>query len=447
MRDNAICRVLSSAELRWRSDWASALTTAGMTRRLAYWHYPIVWRVSAVMSVPMRKVARRNCCGWRRAFEKTSESLVNFEIEFLPVGEASKAGDAIVLRYEASPGYFCLMVIDGGNVDSGKEVVSHIHKHYGDKAIVVDAVLTHCDADHACGFREVLQELDVRNVWMHLPWLAAPGSLSYFADKSLTAESLAKKLRAEYDLIDEIYGVAVERGMKVFQPFAGQKIGPFTVLSPGKSIYELLLPQFDRTPEADQTALEAVGLWIGKPPGFFAKLADLGLAKAEKWVKETWENERLKDGGETSATNESSVVLYGDFGPSHRVLLTGDAGHWALALSAYQAEKSGLPMQQFSFVQIPHHGSRSNVGPTILNRIVGPILPKGSGPKFSAYVSAPKDDDAHPRKMVLNAFIRRGGSVVATQGQSKCHTIGYPFKPGYIHVTSMPFSDQVEDYD
>jgi beta-lactamase superfamily II metal-dependent hydrolase len=349
---------------------------------------------------------------------------VNFEIEFLPVGEASKPGDAIVVRYEGNEGYFYLMVIDGGNVDSGKNVVSHIHKYYGAKAIVANAILTHCDADHASGFREVLQGLDVRNVWMHLPWLAAQGSLPYFADKKLTAEILAKKLRAEYNLIDEIYGIAVKRGMKVIQPFAGQKIGPFTVLSPDKSIYEILLPQFDRTPDADQAALEAVGLWIGKPPGLLAKMADRAILKAEKWVKETLQNERLKDGGKTSATNESSVVLYGDFGPLHRVLLTGDAGHWALALSAYQAAQYGFPMQQFSFVQIPHHGSRSNVGPTILNQIVGLILPENSGRKFSAYVSAPADDESHPRRMVLNAFIRRGGSVVATQGVAKCFTIG-----------------------
>lgn len=339
------------------------------------------------------------------------------------------------------------MVIDGGSVDSGKEVVEHIHKHYGQNAIVAHAILTHADADHASGLREVLQALDVRNVWMHLPWLAAPGALPYFADKKLTAEALAKKLRDEYDLIDEIYTIAVERSMQVAQPFAGQKIGPFTVLSPHKSIYEVLVPQFDRTPDADQTALEATGLWIGKPPGLLARFAGRVAAKTEKWIKETWDNERLKDGGKTSATNESSVVLYGDFGASQRVLLTGDAGHWALLLSAYQAQQSGLPMRQFSFVQIPHHGSRSNVGPTILNQVIGPILQKGSKHKFSAYVSAPKDDETHPRKMVLNAFIRRGGSVVATQGTSKCYTVGYSFKEGYEPIGSLSFSDQVEDYD
>ena len=31
--------------------------------------------------------------------------------------------------------------------------------------------------------------------------------------------------------------------------------------------------------------------------------------------------------------------------------------------------------------------------------------------RFSAFVSAPAEDDTHPRKMVLNAFTRRGGRV------------------------------------
>ena len=53
----------------------------------------------------------------------------------------------------------------------------------------------------------------------------------------------------------------------------------------------------------------------------------------------------------------------------------------------------------------------------------------------------------HPRRMVLNTFLSVANSVVATQGVPKCYTIGYPFKPGYEPVTSMPFSDQVEDYD
>lgn len=282
---------------------------------------------------------------------------------------------------------------------------------------------------------------------MHLPWVAAQEGLAYFADKRWTAEGIARMVRAEYDLIVDIHDIASKRGMNIYQPFAGQKIGPFTVLSPYKDIYRSLVPQFDRTPDPDQTAIEASGLWIEKSPGIFARLLDTALAKSERWIEESWEKERLKDGGKTSACNESSVVLYGDLGMSEKVLLTGDAGYWGLSMALHCAGQSGLPMQNFSFVQIPHHGSRSNVGPSILNQVIGPILPKGSQSKFFAYVSAPKDDEKHPRKMVVNAFIRRGGSVIGTQGITKCYTVGYKMKQGYEPTGTMQFAYHVEDYD
>jgi beta-lactamase superfamily II metal-dependent hydrolase len=155
----------------------------------------------------------------------------------------------------------------------------------------------------------------------------------------------------------------------------------------------------------------------------------------------------LRDGGITSASNESSVVLYGDFGTGQRVLLTGDAGLRALNCAAYCASYLGLPLQDFVCVQIPHHGSRRNVGPTILNQILGPIQAEGSAARFSAFVSAPKDDDTHPRKMVLNAFTRRGGRVVATQGSSTVFWGGFPARDGYENATVLPFASRVEEYD
>ena len=49
--------------------------------------------------------------------------------------------------------------------------------------------------------------------------------------------------------------------------------------------------------------------------------------------------------------------------------------------------------------------------------------------------------------MVLNAFMRRGALVVATQGASKVFWGGFPPRPGYINADPMPFATQVEDYD
>lgn len=371
---------------------------------------------------------------------------MNCEIEFLPVGDASRAGDAIVVRYGDASSYK-LMIVDGGNLDSGKALVDHIRKHFGIDAVISHVVLTHADADHASGLRVVLAELPVANLWMHVPWAFAAAARPYFANKNWTVDGLREAIRKEYDVLVELAQLAAGRKITLQSPFAGATVGPFRVLSPYQDVYPVLLPQFDRTPEPDQKAIQATGWWIGKQPGFIARMIEKAVAKAETWVNETWGKELLREGGITSASNESSVILYGDFDGGRRVLLTGDAGLRALGCAAYCAGQLGLPLQDFKFVQIPHHGSRRNVGPTILNQILGPIQAEDSASRFSAFVSAPKDDDTHPRKMVLNAFTRRGGRVIATQGSSTVFWGGFPARDGYENATVLPFASRVEEYD
>jgi beta-lactamase superfamily II metal-dependent hydrolase len=371
---------------------------------------------------------------------------MNCEIGFLPVGDGSKPGDAIIVRYGDANAWE-LLIIDGGNLDSGNELVRHIRKNFGHNAVVRHALVTHPDTDHASGMREVLDGLPVKNLWLHMPWQFATLARPYFAYKNWTDHGLAQELRKEYDILDDLVTTALKKNIPIQQPFAGMSIGPFRVFSPYQSVYPYFIPQFDRTPDPDQAALEAAGLWIGKSPGLVARMVEKAAAKVQNWITETWENERLKDGGITSATNETSVVLYGDFAPGRRVLLTGDAGIWGLTMANCFASQTGLPMQDFMFVQIPHHGSRRNVGPSILDSILGPIKPNGTAPHATAFVSAPKNDDTHPRKMVLNAFIRRGYKVGATQGDKIVFWGGFPARSGYSTLTTLPFATRVEDYD
>lgn len=370
------------------------------------------------------------------------------EIEFLAVGEGSKPGDAIIVRY-GEPNAYELMVIDGGHAETGETLVSHLKKHFGDDVSLAHVVLTHSDADHASGLREVLREIPVKNLWLHIPWLLAEEARHLFKDKRWTQDGLTAAIKNEYDIISEIVDIAVAAKCKIYYPFQGSTIGPFRVLSPNRAAYVHLLPQFDKTPDPDQTLLENASMWLGKAtaPAFGAGLLEKLVAKAQTWIDEKWDTERLKDGGVTSASNESSVVLYGDFGDNRRVLLTGDSGINGLIWAANYADSCAFPLQQFNFVQIPHHGSRRNVGPTILNRLLGDIQSEGSNIRFTTFVSAPADDDTHPRKMVLNAFMRRGGRVIATQGTNKIHYGGFPSRNGYSAATPMSFSSKVEAYD
>lgn len=368
------------------------------------------------------------------------------EIEFLPVGEGSKAGDAIVVRY-GTPTDFQLMLIDGGFEDTGAKIVDHLRSQFGATASLAHIVLTHADVDHASGLREVIRQIPVANIWMHIPWLLAPEVRHLFKNKNFTDSGLTAAIKKEYDILADIIDLGLVHKCNFYYPFTGSIIGPFRVLSPTRFAYTRLLPQFDRTPDPDQEAIEGEGMWLGKQPSALNRLFEKAVAQAQKWVKETWENERLKDGGITSASNESSVVLYGELGEQGRALLTGDAGVNALIWAANQAERDSLPLAQFKFVQVPHHGSRRNVGPTILNRLLGPIQLQNSPVRFSAYVSAPPDDDTHPRKMVLNAFLRRGGKLVMTQGEHIVWRGGFPLRNGYGPVRDIPFSPDVEEYD
>lgn len=53
----------------------------------------------------------------------------------------------------------------------------------------------------------------------------------------------------------------------------------------------------------------------------------------------------------------------------------------------------------------------------------------------------------HPRKMVVNAFMRRGGTVIATQGSKRIYYGGFPRRESYVDVQALGFANQVEAYD
>jgi glyoxylase-like metal-dependent hydrolase (beta-lactamase superfamily II) len=117
---------------------------------------------------------------------------MDFEIEFFPVGDASKAGDAIVARYGRN-GQYSVTVIDGGTEDSGNAIVEHIKAVYGPTTVVDHVVSTHPDSDHASGLRTILREIPVSNLWIHGLWFHAAATRPLFADPRFAVESFQKK--------------------------------------------------------------------------------------------------------------------------------------------------------------------------------------------------------------------------------------------------------------
>ena len=100
-------------------------------------------------------------------------SANSIEIDFLPVGENSKSGDAITIRFgNCENGKWTkqtIFVIDGGTSASGDAIIEHVENVY--KSNKINRVfLTHPDGDHASGLRNVLENMKVDKLWMHCPW-------------------------------------------------------------------------------------------------------------------------------------------------------------------------------------------------------------------------------------------------------------------------------------
>ena len=347
----------------------------------------------------------------------------------MPVGEGETSGDAIALRYGV-PERFFVHVVDGGTETSGQLLVDHVrHVYYSD--IVHNLVCTHPDDDHTSGLRTVIDNVRVGAIWMHRPWLYANELIGSFRGR-WTAGGLHRALRECFPILHEIETMAVLRGVAIFEPFMGAQIGPFFVTSPTRQRYLELLPQFSRTPDPVRQDLEIDVLDLLR--GFGQKISS--------FVTDFWHDEYLP-GGETSPSNESSVIQVAGF-PGGKVLLTGDAGVHALSKTADLLERTDFELPGIGFIQIPHHGSRRNVASHVLNRLVGaPLVFRGSI-RGTAFVSASQKAPDHPRPRVVNAFTRRGYNVFSTQGKKIQHSHSFSDR-GWLRADPLPFSEIYEE--
>jgi beta-lactamase superfamily II metal-dependent hydrolase len=358
---------------------------------------------------------------------------IGYEIDFIPVGDGERSGDAIAVRY-GSPGAYRVMVVDGGNKESGERLVEHIRTCY--RTNHVDYLVnTHPDSDHASGLEVVLENLTVGEAWVHRPWNYPSKIIHWLKDGRITVDSLRDRLQDALCHAYRVEELAKEKGVPVYEPFQGARIGDFFVLSPSREWYLDTIAHFNKTPTAKS------------PPLMGGGLATKAFAIAEKvrtFLDERWDLETLKDGEETSYDNESSVILYA-YLSGRGILLTGDAGVQALTHAANYLEFFNINIpSSISFIQVPHHGSRHNVGPTILNRLLGPRPLVPSIPTKTAFVSAGATSSTHPRKSVTNAFKRRGATVIAAKGVSIRHQYNMGIRDNWGAAEEVPFYYKVE---
>ena len=357
-----------------------------------------------------------------------------YQIDFFPVGEGEHSGDAIALRF----GDFSdamktqVVVIDGGFQASGEILVKHIKEVYGTTFVDV-VVSTHPDRDHSSGLSVVLEELKVGQLWMHKPWEHTQDIAKMFHDGRVTDMSVAEGIRKSLEDVRYLEKLASKKNVAITEPFSGlsDNTKSLVVLGPTKAYYESLLPDFRCTPKPKYESL-------------MAKLAygagGLVLKAAEAIGVET-----LVEPEGTHAENNSSVILILCV-DDDCILFTADAGVPALEQAAGILESVNFDFKRLKLVQVPHHGSKNNVGPKVLDRILGPKLGSDTRSRVAIVSAAPDGMPKHPSKRVMNAFRRRGAHVWGTMGRAT------PLlwekgaaRPGWNGVEPLPFYTEVED--
>jgi beta-lactamase superfamily II metal-dependent hydrolase len=360
-----------------------------------------------------------------------------YEIDFLAVGDGERSGDAVAMRVGSltSAQEQTVVVLDGGTKESGEKLVNHIKSFYG-TSVVHAVVCTHSDADHASGLTEVLENLAVQHLFMHLPWNHV-SDLEDQLKKASPTDDVRQHFRKSLACARDLERLAQKKNIPITEPFSDtlSTTGSFVVLGPSKAYYESLLESFRCSDELE----------LLRRPSLLQKVA-LGAEKTIKWIAESWSTETLVEPEEdaTSAENNSSVILlFRDSGP--KFLFTSDAGVPALTKAAEFAEALKIDLKQAS-LQVPHHGSKRNVGPKILDRIVGPkLLVQTQGTKTAIVSAAPDGAPKHPSKRVVNALMRRGAKVIATQGINILHYSTDAPGRNWSAVVPLPFYNQVEE--
>lgn len=377
-----------------------------------------------------------------------------YEIDYIGVkaDKATKDADAICLRWKTGIALngmpiYKVGVIDGGFEAHGNAMIAHMNQYYFDDAEGVKSkekktidfvVVTHPDQDHAIGLKQVLKAFDVKKIYMNRPWLYVDELFDKVNDGRITKQSLREQLRNNYETIADIENIAEENKIPIYEAFEGTYVeNEILILSPEKQFYLDLLVESEKTPLQEQAAFNQDGL--------FGRIANAVKAYIVNKF-EDWDIETLRENEETSAENETSVVLRG-LVEGDGFLLTGDAGIRALNKAIDYMEQIGEDViSEISFYQIPHHGGRHNVSPSLLDRMVGQRVKKGATRNKTAYASVAEGSD-HPLKMVTNAYIRRGVSTYETNGNTICHHCGQMPKRGWTQLKMIEFADYVEEWD
>ena len=311
-----------------------------------------------------------------------------YQIQFFSVGNESKGGDAILIEVFDENDKPHLAIIDGGYSEDGQRMVDYLVGKYGeDDKVVVDVVFnTHPDLDHIRGLKTILEsdKLEVANLVFNRPWRDAGLKKEWFADRRITEGSLTDRIRDSFSVADDLESIAIKKGIKICPGKAGITIWNQTlqVLGPSENLCRRNLLLSDKTPDSFLSKYNKPYQHVALPEEDYNPTD----GQVIEWIDEE----------QTSEINQTSMIIALVL-DNFKVLFTGDAGKEAINSALVFWEKAGNKASSFSVVQLPHHGSRKNIDPNIINRL-----------NAKEYIiSCPPDGiaEGHPSRRLINKIL------------------------------------------
>lgn len=342
-----------------------------------------------------------------------------YEVRFFSVGTETKGGDAIFIRFKDSENKWKVIVIDGGYGESGTKVVNYMQELHMDTIDLM--VNTHPDLDHISGLLTIMDsDIKVTTLLLHKPWEDANLKADMFKDNRITNNSVNKRLRENFNKAYELVTKAESKGCYVEnRVIVGQTyFDCFTILGPTFSHYQTKLLESDKTP----TELD------GNPNSTYKKIA----LKFRNWINRILPIDWIPN-EDTSAINDTSIISLLQL-QDQTILFTGDAGKQGLS-EAITYFKQHFPDEQVSLLQLPHHGSRRNIDPTLLKQIAAKDY----------FISCPPrgEEDGHPSKRLVNVIYQMYPNAIIQKNRESKNFI---YHSNDVLVNATPVG-KIEPYD
>jgi hypothetical protein len=278
-----------------------------------------------------------------------------FRVEMLP----ARQGDALLLEY-GDAGSPHRVLFDAGTPGTWATLKKRLARLPADQRGFELLVVSHVDADHIGGSLPLLRdrELGLRfddvwfNGWRHLPQTVEP--MGPIDGEVLSGLVATGPWNAAWD------GKAVVVPDGDDPPPARTLPGglKLTLLSPGEPQLSALRPVWEEV-------VRAAGLVPGVPPAEPERAE--GLEPLGPEIPDVPDLLELPFSEDTAEANGSSIALLAEY-ECDRVLLAADAFPSVIEAGVARMVVGGGRLDMSAF-KLPHHGSKANISPTLLERI------------------------------------------------------------------------------